>query len=119
MVVEEADNGGRRPVLVPRHVAEELAPHIAAHNDGSEDPQVLAEHFATHADSYIEADKEDTNAFKRTTRRAGNGIRSLFSDGKASDNNEFASTIHAQNSDEYSSDMVDLLDVIGRLTQVT
>jgi hypothetical protein len=114
--MQELGQSGRKRVMVPRRVAEELAPHIAAHQDGNEDPQALAEHFATHADEYLEAEKQNTSVFQRTTERAGGVIRSLFNRGKRSNDDEFSSTIPVYDLDEYDSDMVDLLDVIGTYT---
>jgi hypothetical protein len=117
VVMEETGQSGRKRIMVPRRVAEELAPQIAAHRNGNEDPQALAEYFASHADAYMDTDKEDPSAFRRATKRIGGGIQSLFGGGKYSNENQFSSTIHAQNSDEYNSDMVDLLDVVGKYTE--
>jgi hypothetical protein len=117
VVAEASGQSGRKRIMVPRRVAEELAPQIAAHRNGNEDPQALAEYFASHADAYIDTDKEDPSAFRRATKRMRGGIQSLFGGGKYSNENESYSTIQAQNSDEYNSDMVDLLDVIGKYTE--
>jgi hypothetical protein len=113
-VIEEPGESGRKRIMVPRRVAEELAPHIAAHTDGNEDPEAVAKHFAAHADSYIGTEKEDPSAIRRATERAGDGIRSFFGREKYSGDNNLSSNIYADDSDEYSSDMVDLLDVVGK-----
>jgi len=93
--------------MVPKHVADQLAPHIAAANsNGNQDPQALAEHFAANADQYAEKDKNTPK----------NRFKGFFSRWTGSQDNGDYSTVHARNEDEYDTEMVDLLDVIGMLS---
>jgi hypothetical protein len=98
---EEHGQVGRKPVMVSRRVADELAPHIAAAQaEGHDDPHALAEEMAANADAYLKKPSEQGK------------VRSLINWVKGSDGNASGSTVHAKNSDAYDSEMVDLLDVV-------
>lgn len=99
-------------MLVPKHVAEKMAPEIEAakRNGNTEDPQALAEHFAKKAEVY---DDGNGNNGVHSNRKTG-GWRSWF--GSDDDYTNDYSTIHGDG--EYDTEMVDLLDVIGKLQHI-
>ncbi len=97
--VNEKNGQGRKPVMVPRRVADDLAPHIAAAQaQGHDDPQALAEEMAANPDAYTKSPQEQGR------------MRSLINWVKGSDTD--GSTVHASNLDAYDTEMVDLLDVM-------
>jgi hypothetical protein len=96
----EHGQGGRKPVMVPRRVAAELAPHIAAAQaEGHDDPHALAAEMAANPDAYIQNPEQGR-------------VRKLITWVKGSDDNAYGNTVHAENSDAYDTEMVDLLDVM-------
>jgi hypothetical protein len=98
---EELGQAGRQPIMVPKQVAEELAPHIAAAQaQGHDDPHALAQEMAANPDAYIKGPSEQGK------------VRRLVKWVKGSDDDAFGSTVHAHNSDAYDTEMVDLLDVM-------
>jgi hypothetical protein len=98
---EEQGQVGRKPIMVSRRVADELAPHIAAAQaEGHDDPHALAEEMAANPDAYIKDPSEQGK------------VRRLIDWVKGSDDNAHGSTTHEKNSDAYDSEMVDLLDVV-------
>jgi hypothetical protein len=98
---EEYGQAGRKPIMVPRRVADELVPHIAAAQaEGHDDPHALAAEMAANADVHIKKPSEQGK------------VRKLIDWVKGSNDNADGSTVHATNSDAYDSEMVDLLDVM-------
>lgn len=114
--VSEEPSTGRPRLMVPGHVAEGLAPQLQSH--------VLphgAAHGAQHAEPHLAAYREWQDAQQQQPsarlRRAGMNILGWRS---GNDNNEGresaadgASIGMRSNDEEYDTDMVDLLDVIG------
>jgi hypothetical protein len=110
---------GRQRLLVPRHVANKLSPHINPHAAAHGGSQNLADHFAAHADGYNDTPEgeEDTSRLSRVGSRAENAVRRLFSRDPTSNNNR-SSAGFSNEQDEYNSDMVDLLDVLGKYPEL-
>lgn len=115
--VSEEPSTGRPRLMVPGHVAEELAPHLQGH--------VLphgAAHGAQHAEPHLAAYREwqeaqEQNQPSARFRRAGRNIMGWRpgnenNEGRTS-NADAASIGMRSDHDEYDTDMVDLLDVIG------
>jgi hypothetical protein len=114
-VVEE--ESGRERLMVPRHVANKLSPHINPHAEAHGGSQNLAAHFAAHADGYNdtpeeEEEEEGSSRLRRVGSRAENAVRRLFSREQGPDNNGGV----GNDENEYNSDMVDLLDVLGKFS---
>jgi hypothetical protein len=107
------EEGGRQQIHAPPHLVGHLAPHLAPHIAAGMTPERAAElagHMEPHTAPYTQ---EQPSMLRRGTNAARSvfGLRNRAGRDESDAGSTTVKSAHAE--DEYDSEMVDLLDVIG------